>query len=82
MYQQIQNAITNFCNSFIGTLSFFSTFYILIFLSAETHSQKIPESMDRMAHFPNDQKAIFGKFFFAVAPFLNNSVLLVDPTLS
>jgi len=27
-------------------------------------------------------RILFGKLFFAVAPFLNNSLLLVDPTLS
>jgi hypothetical protein len=36
----------------------------------------------RIIHDLLQPKKFFGKFFFAVAPFLNNSLLLVDPTLS
>jgi hypothetical protein len=36
----------------------------------------------RILHDHLQSKKFFGKLFFAVAPFLNNSLILADPTLS
>jgi hypothetical protein len=37
---------------------------------------------DELIHDNFQPKIVFGKLFFAVAPFLNNSQLLADPALS
>ena len=66
---------------------------VVIFIAGRQAAQKIctgkvnsllvaPEDFPLKYREQSRLKIVFGNLFFAVAPFLNNSLLLADPTLS